>query len=198
MTDHQSLETRPSERPSRIWLLLALGFVVFWILYLVLLGPRAPDLSLEKSGLSRPAEYDWTVFDLNDERVPFSRFKGKPVFLNFWATFCPPCIEEMPSIARLAEDPRLRGKGIEFVCVSTDVSSDVVRRFLAGHSWSMTFLRTESLPIVFSTQGLPATFIIAPDGRVAAAIEGADRWDTPKVVAFLEKIAAVKPTPPAQ
>ena len=95
----------------------------------------------------------------------------------------------MPSIAQLAENPRLRGKGIEFVCVSVDNSADTVRRFLEERTWTMTFFRTEKLPAVFSTEGIPATFIIAPDGRIAAAQVGSDQWDRPDVVAFLEKIA---------
>jgi thiol-disulfide isomerase/thioredoxin len=187
--------TKPSGKPERIWMLIALAFIVFWILYLALLGPRRSVQSLEDSGMSRPADFDWTVLDLKDEPVQFSRFKGKTVFLNIWATWCGPCVQEMPSIARLAEDPRLQGKGIEFVCVSTDDSSKTVRRFLEGRSWGMTFLRAQELPAVFSTEGIPATFIIAPNGRIAAAQVGSDRWDTPRVVAYLEKIANINPLP---
>jgi len=173
-------------------LLIGLGFIVFWVLYLALLGPRRPAL-LENSGMSRPAEYAWSLFDLDDQPVRFSRFRGKPVFLNIWATWCGPCVREMPSIARLAADSRLQGKGIEFVCVATDDSSDAVRRFIEGRSWSMTFLRAEKLPSVFLTEGIPATFVIAPDGRIAAAEVGSAQWDTPEVVRFLEKIAGAPP-----
>ena len=86
-------------------------------------------------------------FDLDDRPVHFSKFKGKPLFLNIWATWCGPCVQEMPSIARLAENPRLKGKGIQFVCISTDESSAAVRRFIDGKNWSMTFLRADRLPI---------------------------------------------------
>jgi hypothetical protein len=96
----------------------------------------------------------------------------------------------MPSIARLAQEPRLQGKGIEFVCVSVDDSPEMVRRFLEGRSWSMSFLRAEQLPLMFHTEGIPATFLIAPDGRIAAFVEGAAEWDAPEVVGFLEKLAA--------
>jgi thiol-disulfide isomerase/thioredoxin len=168
---------------------IGLGFAVFWVLYLAFLGPRRPAL-LENPGISQPATYEWSLSDLNDRPVPFSRFKGKPVFLNIWATWCGPCVREMPSIARLAQEPRLQGKGIEFVCVSVDDSSDTVRRFLEGRSWSMAFLRADRLPSVFRTEGIPATFLIAPDGRIAAAVEGAAEWDVPEVVGFLEKLAA--------
>jgi thiol-disulfide isomerase/thioredoxin len=184
---------QPLAKPARTWLLIGLGFLVFWVSYLAILSPRRPKL-LENSGMSQPAAYDWTLLDLNDAPVPFTRFKGKTVFLNVWATWCGPCVREMPTIARLAQDPRLQGKGVEFVCVSTDDSSDAMRRFLQGRSWTMTFLRAEKLPPVFLTEGIPATFLIAPDGRIAAAEVGAAEWDQPDVVGFLEKIAA-SPSP---
>ncbi len=177
---------------TRTWLWIGLGFAVFWVLYLAFLGPRRPAL-LENTGLSQPAAYGWSLTDLNDQPVSFSRFQGKPLFLNIWATWCGPCVREMPSIARLAQDPRLQGKGIEFVCVSIDDSSQAVRRFLEGRSWSMTFLRAEQLPAVFRTEGIPATFLIAPDGRIAAAVEGSAQWDTPEVVRSLEKLATAPP-----
>jgi thiol-disulfide isomerase/thioredoxin len=181
--------TASNGKPGRDWLLALIAFLVFWIGYLVLLGPRLPMNTLEHSGSSQPAAYDWTLVDLKDETVSFSRFKGKTVFLNVWATWCGPCVQEMPSIARLAENPRLRDKGIEFVCVSVDDSSDTVRRFLEGRGWSMTFFRAEKFPGVYQTEGIPATFIITPDGKIAASQVGSDQWDRSDVVAFLEKIA---------
>ncbi len=182
--------TTSSGKPGRDWLLAAMAFLIFWIGYLIVLAPRPPVESLENSGISQPAAYDWPILDLKDDPVSFSRFKGKTVFLNVWATWCPPCVQEMPSIARLAENPRLRGKEIEFVCVSVDESSDLVRRFLEGRGWSMAFFRTEKLPAAFSTEGIPATFVITPKGRIAAARVGSEQWDRPEVVDFLEKIAA--------
>jgi thiol-disulfide isomerase/thioredoxin len=177
---------------NRAWLYLAGAFVVFWVLYLVFFGPRRRP-PLENSALSNPADYDWSLRDLDDQAVSFAQFKGKLVFLNIWATWCGPCVGEMPSIARLAKDPRLAGKGIRFVCVSTDDSSVKVRHFLEGKDWSMTFLRAETLPEVFQTEGIPATFLIAPDGRIAASEIGATDWHEPRVVAFLEKLAKAAP-----
>jgi thiol-disulfide isomerase/thioredoxin len=183
----------PDPQPSsaRTWLYVLIAFAVFWIGYLVFFGPRAsrPAL-LENSGMSQPAEYNWKLVDLEDRPVSFSRFKGKPVFLNVWATWCPPCVREMPSIAELATDPRLEGKGVEFVCISVDETSAAVRQFLRGKDWSMTFLRAESTPPVFSTTGIPATFLIAPDGRIAASEVGSANWHEPHVIEFLEKLAA--------
>jgi thiol-disulfide isomerase/thioredoxin len=178
-----------SKYSPRMWWLIGLAFCVFWVLYISLWGPRRRAL-LESSDMSEPAAYEWSPLDLEDRPVPFARYKGKTVFLNIWATWCGPCRSEMPSIARLAENSRLRDKGVEFVCVSTDDSSQPVRQYLEGKGWRMTFLRAETLPRVFLTEGIPTTFLIAPDGKIAATEIGAADWNDPQVVAFLEKLAA--------
>ncbi len=154
-------------------------------------GPQLPGHgpALENSAMSQPADYDWSPLDLDGSPVAFSQFRGKPLFLNVWATWCGPCVREMPSIARLAADPRLQGKNIQFVCVSVDQSADEVRRFLAGKNWGMTFLRAERLPAVFHTDGIPATFLIDAKGRIAASEVGSADWSTAEVVAFLDKLA---------
>jgi thiol-disulfide isomerase/thioredoxin len=181
-------------RSKRAWWYVAIGFALFWALYLTFFGPRRRAL-LENTGMSQPAEFDWSAFDLDDRPVSFANFKGKPVFLNIWATWCGPCVQEMPSIARLAENPRLKGKNIQFVCISTDESSAAVRRFIDGKNWTMTFLRADRLPSVFYTEGIPATFLIAADGRIAASEVGSADWSEPHVVEFLERLVTVDAAP---
>ena len=180
------------QRPAGL-LYAALGFLAFWFVYLTFFGPKRPA-RLENSGMSEPAAYDWTVLDLEDRPVSFSQFKGKPIFLNFWATWCGPCVHEMPSIDSLARDPRLQGKSIEFLCVSTDDDSETVRQFLKGRNLGMTFLRVKDgkIPPVFYSEGIPATFLITPDGRIAASEIGSADWHEPRVIEFLEKLAAGK------
>jgi thiol-disulfide isomerase/thioredoxin len=186
----------PQESTVRKWLAIAILFSLFWVLYLAFFGPRPPKPSLEDSGTGEPASYAWTFFDPEDQPATLARFKGKPIFLNIWATWCGPCVEEMPSIARLADHRRLKGKGIEFVCISIDDSTEAVRQFLAGRSWSMSFFRAEKIAPVFLTDGIPATFIIAPDGRIAAKQIGSAQWDSPEMIAFLEKLATESPRSP--
>jgi hypothetical protein len=96
----------------------------------------------------------------------------------------------MPSIARLAENPRFQGKDIQFVCVSVDDSAATVRRFLRDKNWSMTILHAQALPSVFRTDGIPATFVIAPTGRIVAAEVGSNDWEDPRVVEILEKLSS--------
>ena len=188
---HPDLSAAP--RPNRTWLYVGLGFVVLWAAYLRFFGPGGGSgygPRLQGSGLAEPADYAWTPRDLKGNDVPFSTFRGKTVFLNVWATWCGPCVGEMPSIAKLAADPKL--KDVAFVCVSVDDHPESVKSFLAsrGEGWTMTVLHAKTLPKVFTTTGIPATFLIAPDGKIAASEVGSADWSDPAVSAFLLRLAA--------
>jgi thiol-disulfide isomerase/thioredoxin len=164
-----------------------------WILYLILFGPRTGiEGPLPVPALKRPVppivtDYQWVLRDLQDAPVPFETYKGRVVFLNLWATWCPPCVAELPAIANLAGNPRL--KDVAFLCVSTDESPEPVHSFLKGKNWPMTILRATDLPQGFATEAIPATFVIAPDGRVVVADVGSAQWDDPSVVEFLERLS---------
>lgn len=185
--------TETSPRPASRWWIWALGGAIAWTVYLVVFGPKAaPDFRLNPPVLKSPgpasrAEYHWTLLDLEGAPVEFSKFEGRTVFLNIWATWCPPCIAELPSIANLAGNARL--KDVAFVCVATDESAASVRHFLRDKHWPMTVLRATNLPEVFMTEGIPATFLIARDGRIAASEVGAMQWDDPSVVDFLTSLS---------
>ena len=183
------MSTNAVARPGRTWLYVGLVFLVGWTIYLRYFNPGqssgAPRLG--SGPMIGPADFSWKVQDLDGAPVEFAKFQGKPIFLNIWATWCPPCVKEMPSIARLAADPKL--KDVAFVCVSVDDTSDVVKNFLRGKDWPMTVLRTQGLPKIFETEGIPATFIIDPKGNVVASEVGSAEWDDPSVIEFLQKLA---------
>jgi thiol-disulfide isomerase/thioredoxin len=175
----------PAGKPP--WLLIVGVFAAFWVVYLMLAGPRRlGDLDGPEPG--RVVDFNWTLRDLDGNEVKFDRFQGKALFVNIWATWCPPCVAEMPSIARLASVEELKGK-VEFVCIATDETINAVRSFLRGKNWPMTILHATALPPVFLTSGIPATFLIAPDGRLAYMREGSAEWDAPEVVAKLRELA---------
>jgi len=194
------LETSPTSGPlpkrDYTWPIVGGLFLAFWIVYLMVASPRAPE-PIDLSAPGRPADYNWTLHDLDGQPVKFTNFAGKAVLLNIWATWCPPCIAEMPSIARLAADPGLQGKHIEFVCVATDDEIETVRRYVRDKKWPMTILHATALPGAFMTEGIPATFIIAPDGRVVSTTVGGQDWDTPDIIKSLQAVAAVPPKTPA-
>ena len=176
--------------------LIAAGLCLAWVAFLAFFGPSDPTgmspPQLLPSAFTTPADFTWPLLDLDDKPTDLARFKGRPMVLNVWATWCPPCRAEMPALAGLAADPKFKAIGGTVVCVSVDESSGTIRQFLQGKDWGMTMLRATSTPPAFATNGIPATFLIAPDGQVVANQIGSAKWDDPSVVEFLERFGPRK------
>lgn len=183
------MESAPGPKLRRFGIVLAL--IVAWSVFVAYSGikPRGGAGAAPKlEPIDRPAEADftWMLRDLDDKPVKFSEFKGRPILLNIFATWCGPCMQEMPSIAALAADPRIKAKRVAIVCVSAGESAEEVRAFAKAREYGMTILRATAIPPVFFTQGIPATFLIDSDGKIKVAEVGASKWDDPSVVNYLE------------
>src|SRR4051794_18955906 len=119
----EPLPTRP--KSDRTWLYVGGAFVLFWAVFLVFFneggpgGIARPDLSPPQ--LSAPVDFDWSLSTLDGKPVSFSAYRGRPVVLTIWATWCGPCRMEMPSLVALAANPKL--KGVEFVAVTGEPAS---------------------------------------------------------------------------
>jgi thiol-disulfide isomerase/thioredoxin len=169
-------------------MLVALAFAAFWGIYLLVFAPRTRRSVAHSEG--QLADFDWDLQDLNGKPLSLARYRGKTVFLNEWATWCPPCVAELPSISQLAENPQL--KDVVFLCVSLDSNLDVVRGFVNQQPTPlpMTIVWSNGpVPAVFETEAIPSTFIIAPDGRIARHDVGSKDWNDPEVVSLLERLA---------
>ncbi|WZO99221.1 TlpA disulfide reductase family protein [Isosphaeraceae bacterium EP7] len=185
----------PQPLSNTFWLAIAAGLVVAWLLFLRFFGPEQATGDLEPPQLiletgSRMAEYDWPLQDLEGKPTSLSAFKGKAILLNIWATYCPPCVAEMPSISNVASNPKLKDMAV--VCVSTDADPAVLRGWLAGRDLGMTILRADSMPEVFATQMIPVTFLISPAGKIVGKVEGGAQWDHPKSVDALLALTEMK------
>lgn len=114
---------------------------------------------------------------MDGKRVSLADFKSKVVFLNFWATWCAPCRQEMPSMARLYA--HFRDLGLEMVAVTTE-STDAVQKFLADQSFDFTTLidSKDALGARFRTEIVPTTIVIDAQGRIALRQRGAFEWDS--------------------
>lgn len=120
---------------------------------------------------------DFTLPDLNGKPVSLKDFKGKVVFLNFWATWCKPCEEEMPSIEALHNG--LKGQPFEIVAVSVDSDGvDTVKKYAAKYGLTFRILhdRGGKVKELYKTTGVPETFIIDQNGVVAEKIWGPRDW----------------------
>lgn len=196
------MSTNSKSKDQYVWLRVGLVFVVAWVVYLRFFGPRddhdgllPPELV--GTGTTLPADYSWVLQDLEGKPVEFSRFRGKAVVLNIWATWCPPCVMEMPALAELAANPKLQGQPVEVVCVSVDENLSAPQNFMKNKDWKMTILQSNNPPEVFASEAIPATYLIAPDGRIDVVQLGSAAWDHPSVVARMVKLAGEAGQKPA-
>nr|WP_321406386.1 TlpA disulfide reductase family protein [uncultured Carboxylicivirga sp.] len=130
-------------------------------------------------------DFNWYLTDMNGERHTFSEFKGQPVFLNLWATWCPPCLAEMPSIQRLYEE---YGDKMVFVLASSE-EADILKKFVASKGYTFPIYNLSGrLPDVLSSRSIPASFLISPEGKLLMKKQGAAKWDGKKVKQLLDEI----------
>lgn len=130
---------------------------------------------------------DFSVQD-SDRKVSLDELHGKVVVLNFWATWCPPCIEEMPSLVEMQQ--RMKDKGITVLAVSVDVDEDAYRRFLKDHKVDLLTVRDPSHKSsdLYGTFKYPETYIIDRGGVLRRKFIGAVDWNTPEIVEYLSKL----------
>jgi peroxiredoxin len=130
------------------------------------------------------------AFDLGGKPMKLSDLRGKVVVLNFWATWCPPCVEEMPALNRL--HARLAAANGIVLGISVDDNADSYSRFLTEHMISFPNYRDPSKRIAedYGSFKYPETYIIAPDGKIARKIIGPQEWDNPVMVEYLKGLAA--------
>jgi cytochrome c biogenesis protein CcmG/thiol:disulfide interchange protein DsbE len=135
-------------------------------------------------GMAAP---DFTVHN-SDRTVTLSQFKGQVLVLNFWATWCPPCIEEMPSLVRMQQF--MKAKGVTVLAVSVDVDENDYRRFLREHNVNLLSVRDpdQKSNSLFGTSKFPETYIIDRNGVVRRKFIGAVDWTEPEVIDFLERL----------
>ena len=124
--------------------------------------------------------------DLNGKEVEMKHFKGKVVFLNFWATWCGPCKEEMPSMEALCQ--QFKEKDFTFLTISVDYGGGkAVKEFLDKHRYTFLVLldpKGESLDL-YDVKGIPTTIIIDKKGAMIGKAIGPKNWNKIEVISFL-------------
>ena len=164
------------------WALPAL----FLVLAMLLAGAHAASAAQKVTG--RAAE-DFTLNDLNGKKVSLSSFKGKVVLLNFWATWCPPCRAEMPSLEKLYQ--RLKDKGFTVLAVATDRAAVDVKDYLKAQPLSFTILLDGNLKISrerYKVFMMPTTFLIDKRGVVVEKFYGEEDWMDPETIKQIEAL----------
>ena len=135
----------------------------------------------------KDAHPDFQLPDVNGKMTSLREQLGHPVLLNFWATWCPPCIDEVPSLEDLAR--HIQGTGSRMLAVSVDDDWDKIRRFFAKGTPIPVLLDTsKEVPKKFGTEKFPETFLIDAAGRVRYYFVNKRDWSGPEAVACLESL----------
>lgn len=142
-------------------------------------GSRPPHI-----GSSAP---DFTVQD-NQTSITLSQFHGQVVVLNFWATWCAPCVEEVPSLVEMQR--RLKAKGVTVVAVSVDADENKYRQFVRDHGVNLLTVRdvNQTSNALYGTFRFPETYIIDRNGVMRRKFIGAVDWTEPEITDFLSKL----------
>ena len=132
--------------------------------------------------LSQPMNpQDFTLTLLNGGNATLSAYKGKTLILNFWATWCPPCRAEMPSMETLYQ--RYKGQGLEILAVNIGENADTVQQFMQknGFTFPVPLDLDSRIGAKYGIEAIPTTFIIDKEGKIIGRIVGSIHWDTPQV-----------------
>jgi peroxiredoxin len=132
---------------------------------------------------------DFTLQDTSGKTHRLSDYRGRPVIINFWTTWCPPCREELPSMNRAWH--QLEHEGIAMLAINMGEDEDTIFIFSADYPTDFPILMDKSGEVIeqWPVKGLPTTYVVAPDGTIAYRAIGSREWDDRSL---LDKIRALK------
>ena len=133
---------------------------------------------------------DFTLGTLTATPISLHDFRRQVVVLNFWATWCPPCVEEAPGLEKFAR--QMRDQGVTVLGVSVDQDAEALRKFVAETPLSFRIARDPDQAVAgrYGTHIFPETYILDRDGKVAEKLIGAVDWQDPRMVGFVHELAS--------
>jgi thiol-disulfide isomerase/thioredoxin len=144
-----------------------------------------PEVEVKKANNLPNADYALRVKDLEGNIINMEDYKGKVIFLNFWATWCMPCVAELPSINKLYLE--FKNDDVAFLLISNE-QAEKVKNYHTKKAYDVPFHIIDNdgiIPSLYEHQGIPTTFIINRDGKIVKASSGAEDWDDDE---FIEAI----------
>lgn len=169
-------------------LLLVVAYLVLQRLGYML---SAPAISPGEVRTRQPFPIDFRLPDLRDQPIRLSDLRGRVVLLNFWATWCPPCRAEMPSMQALYQD--YREKGFEILAISSDVKGkETVAPFVErlGLTFPMLLDPRNVVGTQLRVRGIPTSYVLDKQGRIVGLEIGARDWNKAAMRRLLERLLA--------
>jgi len=170
---------------TRLRLLLLLNLLLLW-----------PAFSAAGQTLTpiyeRPPAPDFSLPDLLGNRISLADYRGRTVVINFWASWCPPCVNELPSIKRGAE--WLAQHQVSFITINIGEEPKTVTKFLSELDLDIPVLLDQESQVAsrWRIDNLPATYVVDPDGRFAYRVLGARQWDDPVLLVPIRSLTKEK------
>ena len=131
---------------------------------------------------------DFKLADLDGETHSLASYQGKPLIINFWATWCPPCRAELPSMNRAWQ--KIKDEGINMVAVNVGESEDTVFAFMGQYPIDFTVLLDETGEIInqWPIKGLPTTFVLNKEGKLVYRAIGGRAWDSDELLNMVRQL----------
>ncbi len=159
---------------------------------LMKLGLFQPKLEKVVTANQGKANYAFEMLDTNGKTINLEDLKGKVVFMNFWATWCAPCIAEMPSIQKLYDKVK-DDKEIVILTVEVEGKSDKVAKFMNRKNLTLPVVYPNSqIPTDFFNGSLPTTIILDKKGNIAHSTTGMADYSGQDILDFLDELKAMK------
>jgi thiol-disulfide isomerase/thioredoxin len=134
--------------------------------------------------------YRMDLTNLEGDTIPMSSFKNKVLFINIWATWCPPCRKEMPSIQKLSD--RLKNTDVQFILISPEESGKLSEFLISNGLQLPVYSISKGLPRVLSDEYIPRTFIVDRFGKIVHKHVGERDWNTAEIYDFISFLASAK------
>ncbi|MGJ3236851.1 redoxin family protein [Marivirga sp.] len=154
-----------------------MGKIQSWLLATHLITPSLEDVEIESF------DFDGELITPNGKRIQYSNLKNKTIFINYWATWCPPCLGEMPHIEKLYLQLK-DNPDIVFLMVSKDNDFNKAIKFKDKKEYELPIYRELKSPVQLQSQTLPTTFVIK-NGKIAFRKEGMSNFNTEDFKNFL-------------
>lgn len=130
------------------------------------------------------ADFDLILMDSKGKQVDMEQFRGKVIFMNIWATWCPPCVAEMPGINGLYN--KLEGEDVVFIMLSVDQDFEKAKEFNKRKGYDFEIYQPAgTIPNMYSTRSIPTTYVINANGDLALTHLGMGEYDTREFREFL-------------
>jgi thiol-disulfide isomerase/thioredoxin len=168
----------------------------FWLGVLVLIAFAVPHYRQGEASIAGKTAEDFSL-QMNGTPLKLSSYQGKVVVLNFWASWCPPCVAETPYLNALQR--HIESGGGLVLGVNVDEDPDAYQKFLVQHAVAFPTWRdptvqgtSSKIALDYGTSVYPETYVIDRHGKIARKIIGEQRWDSPEMLAYFDALLAEK------